>query len=51
MSIEEEEEEFEKTDICWICNKLIENDHSKSEIIVILMENIEVKHIGIVILT
>ena len=25
MSIEEEEQ-FEKTNICWICNKLIEND-------------------------
>ena len=22
----EEEEQFEKTEICWICNKLIEND-------------------------
>ena len=25
MSIEEEEQ-FEKTNICWICNKLIKND-------------------------
>ena len=25
MSVEEEEQ-FEKTEICWICNKLIEND-------------------------
>ena len=22
----EEEEQFEKTEICWVCNKLIEND-------------------------
>ena len=25
MSIEEEEQ-FENTEICWVCNKLIEND-------------------------
>ena len=44
----EEEEKFEKTYICWICNKLIEND--KVRIIVILLVNLEVQHIGIVIL-
>ena len=30
MSIEEEEQ-FEKTEICWICNKLIENDNKVSD--------------------
>ena len=31
MSLEEEEQ-FEKTNICWICNKLIENDDKVREI-------------------
>ena len=47
-SIMKKQEQFEKTEICWICNKLIEM--IKSGIIVILLENIEVLHIGIVIL-
>ena len=47
-SIMKKQEQFEKTEICWICNKLIEMINSG--IIVILLENIEVLHIGIVIL-
>ena len=27
ISAEEEEEQFEKTEMCWICNKLIKNDN------------------------
>ena len=45
----EEQEHFEKTEICWICDKLIEND-KKSEIIVISLENIKELLIGVVIL-
>ena len=45
----EEEERFEQSNICWICSKLFEisdvkvRDHCT--------ENIEVLHIGVVMLT
>ena len=48
MSIEEEEL-FEKTNICWMCNKFIENNKVRDHCDI--LENIEVLHIGIVILT
>ena len=44
----DEEEEFERSNICWICGKII--DDNKVEIIVISLENIEELLIGVVIL-
>ena len=44
MSVDEEEE-FEKSNICWICSKLIENGDK-----IISLENIEVLRIGVAIL-
>ena len=38
---DEENEQFEQSNICWICGNLIENTDSKVKIIVISLENIE----------
>ena len=45
----EENERFEMTNICWICDRLIDINDNKA-IIVILLVNIEEQHIMFVIL-
>ena len=45
----EENERFEMTNICWICDRLIDFNDNKA-IIVILLVNIEEQHIMFVIL-
>ena len=46
----EENEEFERSDICWICGKLIELSDNKVRDRFISLVNIEDLHIGVVIL-
>ena len=49
----EEEEQFEKSEICWICSKIIDDNKVRSlpyKIIAISLENIEELLIGVVIL-
>ena len=45
---EEEEHLFQQSNSCWICEKLIDNDEQKIEIIVTQLENLEVQLIGVV---
>ena len=44
---EEEVEQFELSNTCWICKKLIVNDDEKVETIVKSLVNLEVQFIGV----
>ena len=48
LLLSEEEKQFQSSNTCWICEKLIDNDDEKLEIIVTQLENLEVQLIEVV---
>ena len=48
LIISEEEEQFQSSNTCWTCEKLIHGRNEKVKIIVTKLENLEVQFIGVV---
>ena len=48
LIMSEEEEQFQSSNTCWICEKLIENELKSLEIIVMQLVNLEGELIGVV---
>ena len=48
LIISEEEEQFQSSNTCWTCEKLIDGRNEKVKIIVTKLENLEVQFIGVV---